>query len=281
MTGYKQGMLLIGLLLHVNLVFAAGIYRSEDSHGHISFSDAPSGNATKIQINSQSYRYKHHVVKVYDGDTIILKNGQHVRLLGINTPEINSHFRQGEQGGEQAKMWLQQKIESRDVYLEYDQQQSDKYDRVLANVFLENGEYINQSLLESGLAILSIIPPNLRYSDDLQQAQQQAENNKLGIWALPAYQTETIMPNHSGSIESGWHRFNVTPQQLKETRKYVRLVLSNNLDLRIAKSELHLFPDLSQYLNQTIEVRGWASRQGDHYSILIRHPSALLSKMSD
>ncbi|MDF1588329.1 MAG: thermonuclease family protein [Gammaproteobacteria bacterium] len=281
MTRYRYGLLMISLLLQANLLFATEIYRDQDKAGNISFSDIPSENATKIRVQSQPYRYKHHVAKVYDGDTIILKNGQHVRLLGINTPEIDSHFHQGEQGGEQAKKWLQQKIESRDVYLEFDQQQRDKYDRTLAHVFLENGEHINQSLLESGLAILSIIPPNLRYSDALQQAQLKAEHNNLGNWALPAYQTKTVEPNHSVSIETGWHRFKVKPQQIKQTRKYVRLVLTKNLDIRIAKTDSVLFPDLSNYLNQLIEVRGWVSRQNDHYSILIRHPSALLSKKSE
>ncbi len=281
MTRYRYGLLMISLLLQANVLFAAAIYRSEDTQGQISFTDSPSVNATKIQTHSQPYRYKHHVVKVYDGDTIILKNGQHVRLLGINTPEIKSHFRQGEQGGQQAKQWLKQKVEARDVYLEFDQQQRDKYDRLLAHVFLENGDYINQSLLESGMAILSIIPPNLRHSDVLQQAQQRAENSKQGIWALRSYQPIQIEPNQSHSIEPGWHRFRVKPQQINETRNYIRLVLSTNLDLRIAKTELHLFPDLSSYLHQVIEVRGWASRQGDHYSILIRHPSVLITTLSD
>ncbi|MDT8371981.1 MAG: thermonuclease family protein, partial [Gammaproteobacteria bacterium] len=139
MTGCKKGLIIISLLMQANLLFATEIYRAQDKAGNISFSDIPSENATKIRVQSQPYRYKHHVAKVYDGDTIILKNGQHVRLLGINTPEIDSHFHQGEQGGEQAKKWLQQKIESRDVYLEFDQQQRDKYDRTLAHVFLENG----------------------------------------------------------------------------------------------------------------------------------------------
>lgn len=272
---------MISLLMQANVLCATEIYRDQDKAGNISFSDIPSENATKIRVQSQPYRYKHHVFKVYDGDTIILKNGQHVRLLGINTPEIDSHFRQGEQGGEQAKKWLQQKLDSGDVYLEYDQQQRDKYDRLLAHVFLENGEHINQLLLEAGLATLSIIPPNLRYSDVLQQAQQKAEDNNLGIWALPEYQTDTINPNHSVSIETGWHRFKVKPQQIKQTRKYVRLVLSNNLDVRVAKTDMYLFPDLSSYLNHQIEVRGWVSRRGDTYSILIRHPSSLILNVSD
>lgn len=80
-------LILIGLLLQANL-FAADIFRSEDEKGTVTFSDKPSQNAQKVQTQPQSNRYLQTVVKVYDGDTIILKNGESVRLLGINTQKL-------------------------------------------------------------------------------------------------------------------------------------------------------------------------------------------------
>ncbi|WP_289286559.1 thermonuclease family protein, partial [Methylophaga sp. UBA3991] len=62
-----------------------------------------------------------------------------------------------------------------DFFIEYDQQQRDKYDRALAHCFLPDGQYLNAMLIEEGLASLTLIPPNLRYSDKLIEAQSRAE----------------------------------------------------------------------------------------------------------
>jgi micrococcal nuclease len=262
--------ILIGLLVQADFL-AADIFRQQDSQARIRFSDMPSANATLLQAFVGTYRYKHYVAKVYDGDTIILKNGQRVRLLGINTPEIESHFRQAETGGQAAKQWLQEKLGSGQVFLEFDAQQRDKYQRLLAHLFLENGEHLNKKIVEAGLATLSIIPPNLSYVEELQQAERHAQQQALGIWSMQA-----ITVDYLPEKVFGWQRFLATPTALRTTRNYVRLILNDHIDVRIAKEHLALFPDLNMYLGKRLETRGWASKRKDHYSILVRHPSAII-----
>lgn len=268
-------IVLIGLLMQANFLWA-DIYRSEDANGNISFSDRASPEARVIDLEVRTYRYKHHVAKVYDGDTIVLKNGEKVRLLGINTPEIESRHRQGEAGGEAAKKWLQTKLAQGQVFLEYDQQKRDKYKRLLAHLFLESGEHLNTSLVEKGLATLSIIPPNLGYINDLIAAEKLASSKGLGIWSMPDYAPYPILKLSKEKKSSGWHRFIGTPTNIKKSRKYIRLVLSKHVDIRISKDNLDLFPDLESYLGKPLEIRGWASRSKTHYSILVRHPSAII-----
>jgi len=267
-------LILIGLLLQANL-FAADIFRSEDAQGQVTFSDQPSAQAEKITTPSHSNRYLHTVAKVYDGDTIILKNGERVRLLGINTPEIESRHRADETGGQAAKKWLQDKLKDGQVYLEYDQQQRDKYKRLLAHCFLPDDEHLNKTILEAGLASLSIIPPNVRYSDILMKAQKQAEQNKRGIWSQAEYK-----PRKASSLSKenskGWHRLLATAKAIKQGRTYVRLILSKNIDIRIPMANLDLFPELETYLGKSLEIRGWASRSKQHFSILVTHPSAII-----
>lgn len=269
-----RNVILIGLLMQANFLWA-DIYRNQDANGNISFSDQSSDNATRVEPDVQSYRYKHQVAKVYDGDTIVLKNGEKVRLLGINTPEIESRYRQSEAGGQAAKKWLQDKLEQGQVFLEYDQQKRDKYKRLLAHLFLPSGEHLNKSLLEKGLAVLSIIPPNLRHVDDLIKAERQAQMQDLGIWSMVGYQIYPVS-ELSKETTTGWHRFSATPTKITESRKYIRLILDKNVDLRIKKSNLELFPKLDSYIGHPIEIRGWASRSKEHYSILVRHPSAII-----
>lgn len=96
------------------------------------------------------------VSNVLDGDTVQLADGRRVRLLGINTPEIQHTNRAAEAGGNAAKQWLLQKILHRPVSLVSDVEATDKYGRTLAYVFTQDNELINQQLLEQGLATLNL-----------------------------------------------------------------------------------------------------------------------------
>ncbi len=253
--------------------FAAEIYRSVDEKGRVTYSDRPSTGAEPVKIISQSSRQLYPVARVYDGDTIILEDKKHVRLLGVNTPEIESQQRAEEPGGVAAKKWLQAQLQENKVYLEYDQVKRDKYKRFLAHVFLPDGKHLNLALLENGLAVISIIPPNGRYSDKLVQAQQHAEKLKLGIWGMPEYQTRPIsqIANHT----KGWQRFTGTPVSIKKNKKYTRLLFNDKVDIRVANANLNLFPALDTYVGKSLEVRGWVARNKDYYTMLINHPSSL------
>jgi endonuclease YncB( thermonuclease family) len=266
-------LIVFSLLLQANFS-TADIYRQQDNSGNLSFSDKPSINATRINPKVASYRYKHYVAKVYDGDTITLKNGERVRLLGINTPEIESHYRQGEAGGQTAKKWLQEKLKTGEVYLEFDAQKRDKYKRLLAHIFLANGEHINKEIIEAGLATLTIIPPNISYAAEFKRAELSAQKKAKGIWSMADY--KPISVDHLPKKIVGWQRFLATPKKIKRSRKYIRLVLNDKVDVRIAIANLALFPELKSYLSKPLEVRGWASKNKDHYSILIQHPSAII-----
>ena len=85
-----------------------------------------------------------HVDRIIDGDTIE-SNSTSIRLLGINTPE------RGELYYKEAKEFLEQEILNKTVGLKYGKERYDKYQRVLAYIFLDNAN-INLKLIENGLA---------------------------------------------------------------------------------------------------------------------------------
>ena len=224
------------------------------------------------------YAESAQVKYVIDGDTVVLSDNRHVRLLAINTPEVEGK-RRAEAGGQAAKRWLKARIEGKQVRLVGDQQKVDGYGRSLFYLFDAQGHFINEELLANGLAVLSIYPPNLKYLSRLQQAQQRAESQGLGVWRLPAYQ-QVKLAQLIKRKEKGWQRVLVRPDALKAGRKYVRLILSPEVDIRIAKKNLSSFPELNNYLFRELEVRGWASWRKGNGSILIRHPSAVIIKDS-
>ncbi|MEH6358659.1 MAG: thermonuclease family protein [Pseudomonadales bacterium] len=215
---------------------------------------------------------------VIDGDTVVLSDNRHVRLLAINAPEVEGK-RRAEPGGEAAKRWLKARLEGKRVTFGSDRQKHDKYGRALFYLFDAQGRLINEQLLAKGLAVLSIHPPNLKYLFRLQKAQQLAESQRLGIWRLPAYQKVKLVQLINRQSK-GWQRVLVRPEAIKETRKFVRLILSSDADIRIAKKNLRYFPELDNYLFRELEVRGWASWRKGKVSVLIRHPSALIIKDS-
>lgn len=251
------------------------IYKSTDTAGRITYSDTPTPDAKPVHLHPVPSPTLRQVTTVLDGDTIVLKGNQHIRLLGINTPETNTRHREAEAGGIVAKKWLQEKLTGVNVYLEYDQQKADHYNRSLAHIRTKNGEHINLILVEKGFAFVNLIPPNLRHADALISAQKKAEKNKLGIWAYPDYAPFPII-QIANRRTRGWQRFYGNPTSIKRSKKYSRLFFSNNIDIRFENKYLTLFPPLETYLNKTIEVRGWVSRRSDHYSILIQHPSAIV-----
>lgn len=145
-------------LLHAQFGLTETIYRSTDTYGRTLYSETPSPAAKVLQLSVRPVRSKHRVTRVIDGDTVVLENNERVRLLGINAPEIENRYHPGEPGGLDAKKWLQAKLQGRNVYLEHDQQKYDHYRRILAHLYLPDGEHINLSLVEKGLAAASPIP---------------------------------------------------------------------------------------------------------------------------
>jgi len=265
--------ILLILLLFLPLSVSADVYQWRDANGEQHFSDhTTEPNAQKIAIKTTQGFY--HVKTVYDGDTVVLDNGQKVRLLGINTPEIQHRGNQADAGGNEAKSWLINKLKDGKVRLETDVEKTDSYGRTLGHLFTENNEHINVLLVAEGLAEASIWPPNLKYTNALVTAEQQAENAKLGIWQRPEY---AAIPVEQLTDEGhhGWTRIVGKVHSIHATKKFIYLEFSDRFDARIEREWLSLFPDVNSYQGKTIEVRGWLNKRKDKFSMLIRHPSAI------
>jgi len=252
----------------------ADTYQSRDRESGFVVSDRSFEQGD--QFTTIHPRRERTIASVYDGDTVRFDNGQRARLLGINAPEIKSRYRAGQVGGTTAKKWLQQKLAGKKVLVEYDQQRLDKYQRQLVHLFLPSGEHINAAMVETGLVSSLIIPPNLRYAADLVNAEKKAQLQHKGIWANSVYQVKSLHHLLRQKKPQGWRRYKLMAKSLKHSKKYSRLIVSDRVDIRIPKQNLSVFPKLDSYLNREIEVRGWVSRRKGHYSILIRHPSAII-----
>ncbi len=265
-------LLLLCLAYWVN----AEIYGWRDNAGNKHYADRPHAAAKVLDIKPGYGFYR--VKKVFDGDTLMLDDGRKVRLLGVNTPEI-AHRNQPEQaGGEDARRWLTDKLQNRKVRLEMDAESTDKYGRTLAHVFTDQKDHINLQLVEQGLAAVNIYPPNLLYVEPLVRAERSAERARLGIWRRPEYDPLPV-ERLPAAGHPGWTRITGRIIELRSSRKFVYLKFSDKFEARIEKREMSMFPELSRYQGKAVEVRGWLNKYKGGYSMLIRHPSAVVTDL--
>lgn len=254
---------------------AGEVFRWQDAQGHTHYSDHAPAEARRLPIRAEPAASLRRVEKVYDGDTIQLAGGEKVRLLGINTPEIEHFGKPGEAGGPEALRWLRERLAGQAVRLEPDAESRDHYGRTLAHVFLDGGEHINRTLVEQGLACIDIHPPNLKYAEVLAEAERQAETAGRGIWARPEYAPLAADSLRDASLR-GWHRITGTPIRMAVERNYRRLVFSGRFELRIPKQYLHRFPAPESWLRRSLEVRGWVSGREGRLWITAKDPSAVV-----
>jgi micrococcal nuclease len=124
------------------------------------------------------------VVEVVDGDTIRVDlNGEEtpVRLIGIDTPEKDGPYTDEECFGVRATQFTARALGGRDVELEFDVERTDRYDRTLAYVWIDDSLF-NERILREGYAVLATCPPNVRYVDRFTTAQQRARDGQAGLW---------------------------------------------------------------------------------------------------
>ncbi len=117
------------------------------------------------------------VTTVVDGDTVYLHNGERLRYMGINSPE------KGQPYYDEARIYNEKMVKGKLVKLEYDGYRFDKYDRILAYVFVD-GKNVSLEMVKNGLAVFNNYEARkpLIYQDQLIKAQDEAKSKKLGIW---------------------------------------------------------------------------------------------------
>ncbi len=145
------------------------------------------GIETKTEKFSQKQENSYKVTSVVDGDTLKIDfNGTEtkVRLIGVDTPEsVHPDKTKNTNYGKIASNYTKSLIEGKNITLEFDVSETDKYGRLLAYVYLENGEMLNEKLVKEGYAQIATYAPNVKYADKFKALQEQARKNKIGFWA--------------------------------------------------------------------------------------------------
>ena len=121
------------------------------------------------------------VVRVVDGDTLLLDRKERVRLIGVDTPETVDPRRPVQRFGKEASAFTKRMVEGKKVRLEYDQDRTDRFGRTLAYVYLEDGTFLNAEIVRQGYGHAYTRFP-FKYLEEFRGYEREAREAQRGLW---------------------------------------------------------------------------------------------------
>ena len=131
------------------------------------------------------------VVRIIDGDALVLDTGQSVRLVGVEAPALNARYDDPAPYAGEAARTLEDLVMGRRVQLYYPGLTRDRYDRALAHVVTADASgprlWINLELLRRGAVRLRLYPDTDLGGETLRDAERDARSGAKGLWGTGAY----------------------------------------------------------------------------------------------
>jgi micrococcal nuclease len=218
-----------------------------------------------------------HVAYVYDGDTLRTDDGEKVRLLGINAPEVAHGNEPGQPLGEAAGKRLKALVLGREVRLQTDKDHRDIYGRLLAHVYLRDGTWIDGLLVKEGLAHVYIFPPNFRHANALLHDEDAARASRLGIWATKRFRV--LAAAEVSTAEAG--QFRVVEGTVTSVHRNSLGFRLGHLNISIPRAYRRYFPHrLRLARGARVRVRGTVRISGGRHLYLALHSPFNLSIIS-
>lgn len=222
------------------------------------------------------------VTEIVDGDTLVLRSGKQVRLVGIQAPKLPL----GRVGFEtwplahEARDALNRLTEGRTVGLHFGGRREDRYRRYLAHLTLADGTWVQGALLLEGMARVYSFHDNRTLIEEMLALERIARDGKRGIWNLPYYRVRNPAETW-GDIDS----FQLVEGRVVDAARVRDTVYLNfgpdwrkDFTFRIGKRALRLFEkqgvDPVTFQGRRIRGRGWVKPQNGPL-IEITHPEQL------
>jgi micrococcal nuclease len=123
------------------------------------------------------------VARVVDGDTVVLRGGERVRYIGVDTPESVKPGTPVQCYAKAASHANERLVEGRRVRLRYDAEREDRYGRTLAYVYrASDGLFVNAELVRRGYARVLTIPPDDAHAGSFRRLAARARRAGRGLW---------------------------------------------------------------------------------------------------
>ena len=122
------------------------------------------------------------VGRIADGDSFECSNGERIRLLLVDSPELA----QGKSGDSAKKILTSLMPPGTSVRLEFDIDREDQYQRTLAYVYRDK-LFINREMARRGFALVIVFQPNVKMVDVIRAAVDSARRERRGLWKTNAF----------------------------------------------------------------------------------------------
>ncbi len=214
---------------------------------------------------------------VFDGDTVRLADGRHVRLLGIDTPEIGRDGAPSEPFAIAARDFLRALIGKRDVRLVNGKRLHDRYGRQLSELVLPDGRNVQRELLARGLAVVMAVESEVPLIECLVTAERRARAARAGVWSVASYgpiDADRVVP---GSRGFRLVRGRVTA--VRETRSSLWLEMGDAFSARVPRRSIDAFgrERLLGLVGRSVIVRGYLYGDRRRRHVTLHHPAMLES----
>lgn len=180
------GVIILIFIISYGIFFLSNIFQSTTLDLTKSNDAIPEEGTNKIIPVPNRY---YDVVRVIDGDTIVVDiNGKKetVRALGMNSPETVDPKKPVECFGSEASLEAKKLLENKKVKLQIDPNQSlfDKYDRLLAYIWSDDGIFFDEYMIANGFAFeYTYQGVAYKYQKDFKNRETSARSSELGLWA--------------------------------------------------------------------------------------------------
>ncbi len=228
------------------------------------------------------------VTEIVDGDTLLLDNGLVVRLIGIQAPKL-ALGRDGHDDwpkGNEAKAALIALALNRAVLLRHGGEEIDRHGRSLAHVHVVDGGqpvWVQQKMLERGMARVYSFPDNRACLPDLLAAEGRARADGLGIWADSYYRVRRAdrpvdLAQLSGHYELVEGRVlqaeRLGGQVFLNFGRYFKEDFTAVIDARALRLFTELGADPLKLGGALVRVRGWIDDR-DGPRVAVTHPEQI------
>lgn len=221
------------------------------------------------------------ISRVYDGDTVKLRDGRKIRLIGINSPELGSAKRIPEPYARKATNFLRAQLKiSKQVQIRYGNSKKDRYGRLLAHIFLSNNKNLGSLMIQNGFARSLHVPPNDWQFRCYDLLDKQAQQLKIGLWSNKFFQSVNVsLLKPSKAYDSSFKQIHGIVSSVSKSKKNIWINIGPRFALRINKSRLLDFKKINfeNLPGKKITARGYIVYypKKQQFRMLVRHPIAL------
>jgi len=234
---------------------------------------------------ADSQRDEAEVIAVYDGDTLNVRftNGRtkRVRFIGVDAPETDHPQVKVQLWAQLSKRFAFCHLYKKRVYLTFDWQREDKYDRLLAYVWTDEDELFNEFIIASGYASAYLkFPFDETLRKRLTEAERKARAEKKGLWKPEPYQA--IPAGRAGLFINQTAAVEFVCRSVRSRGNFVYL---DSGDLTFAalipKERLSLFPNPEGLQGRPLTVIGYVEEYKGQPQILLFFPIQIIQNLQD